>query len=192
MATHTPGSPSTQTPGTQTPVTGASGTQAPDTTTPAARTGSGVEAEPTASDGLLERAERVIYLVAGAILVMASAGLLVLAVVEMVQKMLIAEFTAAFVLLLDRVLLALMLAEIIYTVRRISRTHHLEIEPFLIVGIVAAVRRMLVITAESVTHADLSDTTFLAALAELGLLAFIILVLALAIRLERTVPGTKP
>lgn len=186
MATHTPGTPSTQT-----PVTGMPGTQAAGAVTSTARDGSDEVAEPTASDGLLERAERVIYLVAGAILVMASAGLLVLAVVEMVQKMLIAEFTAAFVLLLDRVLLALMLAEIIYTVRRISRTHHLEIEPFLIVGIVAAVRRMLVITAESVTHADLSDTTFLAALAELGLLAFIILVLALAMRLERTVPGPR-
>ena len=62
--------------------------------------------------------------------------------------------------LLDRVLLALMPAEIIYTVGRISRTQMLETEPFLIVGIIAAIRRMLIITAEGAGHIDLTDPVF--------------------------------
>ena len=82
--------------------------------------------------------------------------------------------------LLDRVLLALMLAEIIYTVGRITRTQKLEVEPFLIVGIIAAIRRMLIITAESAGHADISNPVFQAQMGELGLLALIIFLLAWA------------
>ena len=85
--------------------------------------------------------------------------------------------------LLDRVLLALMPAEIIYTVGRISRTQMLETEPFLIVGIIAAIRRMLIITAEGAGHIDLTDPVFQALLAELGLLAVIIFLLAWSMRL---------
>jgi uncharacterized membrane protein (DUF373 family) len=135
--------------------------------------------------GPLERAEHYIYLTAGYILVIAAAGLLVTAVVEVAGYTLEGEYAEAIVHLLDRVLLALMLAEIIYTVGRIARTQQLEIEPFLIVGIIAAIRRMLVITAESAGHFDLSHPAFQAALAELGLLALIILMLAWAIRLLR-------
>ena len=87
--------------------------------------------------------------------------------------------------LLDRVLLALMLAEIIYTVGRITRTQQLETEPFLIVGIIAAIRRMLIITAESAGHVNLQDPLFQAILAELALLAVIIFLLAWAMRLLR-------
>jgi uncharacterized membrane protein (DUF373 family) len=134
---------------------------------------------------LLERAEHYIYLAAGYILVVAAAGLLVIAVVEMGEKILDGHYAEAIVHLLDRVLLALMLAEIIYTVGRITRTQQLEVEPFLIVGIIAAIRRMLIITAESAGHVDLTDPKFQAILAELGLLALIILMLAWAMRLIR-------
>lgn len=135
--------------------------------------------------GLLERAEHYIYLGAGYILVIAAAGLLIAAVVEVTRTALAGQFAEAIVHLLDRVLLALMLAEIIYTVGRIARTQQLETEPFLIVGIIAAIRRMLIITAESASHVDLSDPHFQAALAELGLLAIIILLLAWSMRLLR-------
>jgi len=73
-------------------------------------------------------------------------------------------------------------AEIIYTVGRISRTQMLETEPF-IVGIIAAIRRMLIITAEGAGHIDLTDPVFQALLAELGLLAVIIFLLAWSMRL---------
>ena len=95
------------------------------------------------------------------------------------------SYVKAMVHLLDRVLLALMLAEIIYTVGRITRTQQLETEPFLIVGIIAAIRRMLIITAESAGHVDLTDPFFQAILAELALLSLIILMLAWAMRLIR-------
>ena len=132
---------------------------------------------------LLEQAEHYIYLAAGFILVIAAAGLLIVAVVEMSGKILEGNYGVAIIHLLDRVLLVLMLAEIIYTVGRITRTQQLETEPFLIVGIIAAIRRMLILTAESAGHVDLQDTVFQATLVELGLLAIIIFLLAWAMRL---------
>ena len=131
----------------------------------------------------LERAEHYIYLAAGYILVFAAAGLLVAALIEMAGSIMEGKYTTAMVHLLDRVLLALMLAEIIYTVGRISRTQMLETEPFLIVGIIAAIRRILILTAEGSSHIDITDPVFQALLAELGLLALIIFLLAGSMRL---------
>lgn len=135
---------------------------------------------------LLEVAEHNIYYGGGFILVLAAAGLLVSAVIEMVNLALTGDFTAAVIKLLDRVLLALMVAEIIYTVINIAKKRQLDVQPFLIIGVIAAIRRMLVITAESTTHIDLTDPHFQAALAELALLAVIILLLAISFRLLPT------
>lgn len=132
---------------------------------------------------LLERAENLIYLATAAVLVVAAAGLLVVALVESAGIAADGDFVRALLQLLDRALLVLMLAEVIYTVRRIAQRKRLELEPFFIVGIIAAIRRILVITAESTAHLDLHDPAFQAALAELGLLSVMILALAGAMRL---------
>ena len=50
--------------------------------------------------------------------------------------------------LLDQILLILMVVEILYTVQVSFREHTLSPEPFLVVGLIAAVRRVLIITAE--------------------------------------------
>ncbi|HHJ19043.1 MAG TPA: hypothetical protein ENJ84_04335 [Gammaproteobacteria bacterium] len=131
----------------------------------------------------LEKSERYIYLAAGYILVVAAAGLLGLAAYELLKAIISGHYTDAAIHLLDRVLLAMMLAEIIYTVSCVAKTLQITVEPFLIVGIIAAIRRMLIITAESAGNVDLHDSHFLAALAELGLLAIMILLLAYAMRL---------
>jgi hypothetical protein len=68
---------------------------------------------------------------------------------------------------------------------RIARMQQFEIEPFLIVGIIAAIRHLLVITAEGVGHVNLADPKFQAILAELALLTFVIFMLAWTMRLLR-------
>lgn len=140
----------------------------------------------TAGHGsLLGKAEHYIYLTAGYILVLAAGGLLVAAVVEVADLIFKHMYAEAIIHLLDRVLLALMLAEIIYTVGRIVQTQQLETEPFLVVGIIAAIRRILILTAEGSSHVDINDPHFTGTLAELGLLAVIILLLVWAIYLLR-------
>lgn len=49
---------------------------------------------------------------------------------------------------LDQLLLVLMIIEILYTVQVSFREHVLVPEPFVLVALIAAVRRILVITAE--------------------------------------------
>src|SRR5436305_15202353 len=51
--------------------------------------------------------------------------------------------------ILNTVLLVMMTMEIVYTVAISLKSHTLNAEPFLIIGSIAAIRRMLVITATS-------------------------------------------
>ena len=50
--------------------------------------------------------------------------------------------------LLDRILLILLIVELLYTVQVSLREHTLVPEPFLLVGVISAIRRVLVLTAE--------------------------------------------
>ncbi|MGD8576215.1 MAG: phosphate-starvation-inducible PsiE family protein [Thiohalophilus sp.] len=135
------------------------------------------------STQILSKAEEYIYIAAGFILVIAAAGLLVAAIIEISISLKGYDYSSAIVQLLDRILLVLMLAEIIYTVQRIAHTRRLEATPFLVIGIIAAIRRMLIITAESANTVNLDDAHFQGALAELGLLAVLVLLLAISVRL---------
>ena len=135
---------------------------------------------------LLDRAEHHIYLAAGFILVIAAAGLILIGVVEMIGFVIDGNYIRAMIQLLDRILLVLMVAEVVYTIGRITRTQMLEVAPFLIVGTIAAVRRILIITAETTGHFKIDDPTFQAAMAEMVVLAFMIFLFAVAMRLLRT------
>jgi uncharacterized membrane protein (DUF373 family) len=135
---------------------------------------------------ILQAAETIIYLFAGFLIAAGAALLLVTTLVEGGENFLKGRYHEVALTLLDRVLLALMLAEILYTLVRFAREGSLEATPFLVIGIIAAVRRVLVLTAEAVEKFDLADPAFLAVLAELGLLALLVVAFALAIRLVRS------
>jgi phosphate starvation-inducible membrane PsiE len=87
--------------------------------------------------------------------------------------------------ILDSILLVMMTMEIVYTVTLSIESHKLVAEPFLIVGAIAAIRRMLVITAQS-TALESNIPAFQNTLLELGLLAVTIILIAWAIYILRT------
>jgi hypothetical protein len=101
-------------------------------------------------------------------------------------------------LVLDQLLVVLMLVEILHTVRISIHSHVLVTEPFLIVALIACIRRILVITLEAasltkggVWSAD-GASIFKASMGELGLLGFLILALAVSIAiLRRYAPSPK-
>lgn len=134
---------------------------------------------------LLEQGEHYIYIAAGFILIIAAAGLIIIGVVEMIGHVLDGNYIRAMVQLLDRILLVLMVTEVVYTIGRITRTKMLEVEPFLIIGIIAAVRRVLIITAETTEHLKIGDPAFQAAMVEMGVLALMIFLIAVAMRILR-------
>jgi uncharacterized membrane protein (DUF373 family) len=92
---------------------------------------------------------------------------------------------------LDHLLVVLMLVEILHTVSISIRSHVLVTEPFLVVGLIASIRRILVITLEASsltkggTWAGESASIFHASMIELGLLGLLILILVFSITLLR-------
>ncbi|MGB8648667.1 MAG: phosphate-starvation-inducible PsiE family protein [Anaerolineae bacterium] len=87
--------------------------------------------------------------------------------------------------ILDSVLLVMMTMEIVYTVAVSLESHQLVAEPFLIIGAIAAIRRMLVITAESTKVEASNPAQFFNLLIELGLLALIVVAMAISIYVLR-------
>ncbi|MFZ0481316.1 MAG: phosphate-starvation-inducible PsiE family protein [Terriglobales bacterium] len=98
---------------------------------------------------------------------------------------------------LDHLLIVLMLVEILHTVSISIRSHILVTEPFLVVGLIASIRRILVITLEasSLTKAGAwasgSESIFRASMLELGLLGLLILILVFSITLLRRSASTE-
>ena len=86
--------------------------------------------------------------------------------------------------ILNTVLLVMMTMEIVYTVAISLQSHTLNAEPFLIIGVIAGIRRMLVITATS-TEQETHPELFHNMLVELGLLAATVVALAGAICILR-------
>jgi hypothetical protein len=98
---------------------------------------------------------------------------------------------------LNELLIVLMLTEILHTVRISIRSHVLVTEPFLVVGLIASIRRILVISLEMATLGKelvwTSDSTqvFRSSMIELGLLGLLVLVLVFSITLLRRYPPAQ-
>jgi uncharacterized membrane protein (DUF373 family) len=86
------------------------------------------------------------------------------------------------VIVLDRILLALIVAELAYTLRFVVKTHEIAVEPFLYIGLIAVVRRILIVTAqlERGPHTGSAATNLLL---ELGVLGLLVPALAIGVHL---------
>jgi phosphate starvation-inducible membrane PsiE len=118
----------------------------------------------------------VVYVALGVLLSAAAVVLLVQAGVAFVDGIATRDVRSV-VNVLDRILLALMIVELLYTVQVSFREHALMPEPFLLVALIAAVRRILVITAEFSAHEGVEADAFRRVLWELMLLTGLIVVL---------------
>lgn len=87
--------------------------------------------------------------------------------------------------ILDRVLLLLIIAELLYTLQLVVDRGEIAAEPFLFIGIIAVVRRVVVITAETekLPEEGRALTNFLF---ELGLLSLLVIAFGIAIYLIRS------
>ena len=91
--------------------------------------------------------------------------------------------------LLDRLLLVLMIVELLYTVQVSFREHLITAPPFLLIALIAGVRRILILTAEIHGVAEKGPDAFRNAMIELALLTAMSLALVLCLALLRTRPG---
>jgi uncharacterized membrane protein (DUF373 family) len=131
------------------------------------------------------RVEDIVYIGLGVLLAASVLVLLLDGAYAFGRHLLAGTVAGRIIDLLDRILLILMIVEILYTVQVSFREHTLAPEPFLIVGLIAATRRIIVLTAELAELAEAGGTAFRHAIMELGLLTVMVLVLVLALVLLR-------
>jgi len=99
---------------------------------------------------MIERLEEGIYLVVAVLLAIAAVLLLVSAGQQTVAELQGAQDPFSIVLtVLDKGLVLLMVAELLHTLRITVRERGLAAEPFLIVGLIAGIRRVLILTAQT-------------------------------------------
>jgi uncharacterized membrane protein (DUF373 family) len=136
------------------------------------------------------RVEDVVYVALGVLLAASAIALLTNAGFAFGRAVLAGELATRIVAVLDQLLLVLMIVEILYTVQISFREHALMPEPFLVVGLIAAIRRVLVITAEMSNSGERSADTSSYVMLELGLLTVLIVALVVALGIiRRRAPG---
>jgi len=126
-----------------------------------------------------------VYVALGFLLAATAAVMLVQGGVELARAAASGMDVRAIVAVLDRILLALMVVELLYTVQVSFREHALVPEPFLLVALIAGVRRILVITAEFSAQEGSDERMFRHVMWELGLLTVLIVVLVASLVLLR-------
>ena len=132
------------------------------------------------------RVEDVVYVGLGILLGASALALLVAGAIRFGEGLFAGDFPATTIGLLDRLLLILMIVELLYTVQVSFREHTLVPEPFLIVGLIAVTRRILVVTAEFSTLLEKgSESAFRNAMLELALLTVMVVALVTSLRILR-------
>jgi uncharacterized membrane protein (DUF373 family) len=131
--------------------------------------------------GLLEN---VLYALAGVVLAASAAAMLVTAVYHLVKD-LSSGTEHAVTAVVDALLLVFILLELMAAVRATITERRLVAEPFLIVGIIASIKEIVVIAVEADETRGRDSAAFDDAMLQIGLLGVIVLLLAAASFLVR-------
>ena len=129
--------------------------------------------------------EDVVYVGLGLLLAGGSIFLLISGLIAFGQHLIAGSLAANIVPILDRILLILLVVELLYTVQVSFREHSVTPEPFLLVGLIAAIRRVLVLTAELAQVHQHTDEVFRRFVVELVVLTVMIVALVVSLVLLR-------
>ncbi|KGI68570.1 phosphate-starvation-inducible PsiE family protein [Mycolicibacterium rufum] len=138
----------------------------------------GQEERQRLADRILSALEDVIYWAIAVMLVVGSGALLV----SQFNTMLRLRSTPANTIMLeilDGLLLIFIFVELLYAVRTSLRSHEIVVEPFLIVGMLAGIKEIVVLSVEAATLLT-KGPEFARAVVEIGVLGGVVLVLAVA------------
>lgn len=130
-------------------------------------------------------AEDIVYIGLGVLLAGTALVLLINGAISFGQSVWAGSLPVTVTVLLDSILLILLIVELLYTVQVSFREHALVPEPFLLVGLIAAIRRVLVVTAEFGELRGRSPVEFQHFVIELAVLTVLIVALAFSLVLLR-------
>lgn len=133
--------------------------------------------------------EDIVYVGLGVLLAGCAVTLLATGAIQFWGYMVAGALSDNIIDLLDRLLLILLIIEVMYTVQVSFRSHALAPEPFVMVGLIAVVRRLLVLTAELPQLLEKGDPALFQQISiELALLAVLIVALVASLVLLRRHP----
>jgi uncharacterized membrane protein (DUF373 family) len=144
------------------------------------------------------RVENIAYIVLGVLLAIVAAMGIGASSTSLWSALLAHGEQDALVLAVDRLLFVLMVVEILHTVRVSFRSGTLVAEPFLTVGLIASIRRVLVITLETSqagkpdNWSPQSQGFFNSTMLELVVLGGLILIMVISIAMLRLSRRTHP
>jgi uncharacterized membrane protein (DUF373 family) len=138
--------------------------------------------------------EDVLYVSLGLLLTVSAGALVVSGAAAFFQSLRSGPSPAEIVLVLDRILLVLMIIELLYTVKVSFQEHALVPEPFLVVGLIAATRRILLLTSQLAVFVEKNndETGFRHAMFELGLLTVMVVALVASLLMLRKRSAVAP
>jgi uncharacterized membrane protein (DUF373 family) len=154
----------------------------PDDTEEPPRQGAGVRSrEVLALERTIGGAETAIYVAIAALLIVAAVLTIAGTVVDLLEGASSRPISDTGLFVLDRVLLIFIVAELLYTLRVVNFGGRILVEPFLFIGLIAVVRKVLVVAAEADQRGlDTTDVVI-----RIGALSALALVLSLSIFLLR-------
>jgi len=112
---------------------------------------------------MLEHAQDYVAGVVGVVLILLAAVLIVSGLIGFARDLATRSVLAAATGLLDRLLLVLIVAEIVHTVVLSLRAHRLVAQPFIVVGLVAVIRKILLVLSDQ-TSVDTTQLWLLIAM----------------------------
>ncbi|MDT5365254.1 MAG: hypothetical protein QOC69_7016 [Mycobacterium sp.] len=130
------------------------------------------------ADRVLGAVEDTVYWAIAVVLVIGSVALVVSQFNTML-RLRSAPASTVMLEILDGLLLIFIFVELLYAVRVCLRSHEIVAEPFLIVGILACIKEIVVLSVEAATLLE-KGPEFSRAVVEIGVLGAVVLVLALA------------
>ncbi len=139
--------------------------------------------ESRGADRVLEWCEDVVYLGIAALLLVSSGVLLVVAV-DQLMEIFDELSSAAVVEVLDTLLLVFILVELLSAVRRTLAERELVAEPFLVVGIIASIKEIVVLSVKAADTIG-SGAPFRDHLWQIGVLGVVVALLGLTAWLLR-------
>jgi len=136
--------------------------------------------------------EDAVYVGLGILLAGLVVSLLIATFISFGKSAIAWSITSRMATLLDQILLILLLVELLYTVQVSFREHALVPEPFLLVGLISAIRRVLILTAVMGESGATTTTPSQPFVLELAVLAGLILALAVSLVLLRRRSDERP
>ena len=140
--------------------------------------GDGEEERQRLADRVLGWAEDAIYWGIAVVLLFGSVAILVAQFAKLLHLRDTPTSSLA-IEILDGLLLIFIFVELLYAVRVSLRSHEIVVEPFLIVGILAAIKEIVVLSVEAAALLN-KGPEFSRAAVEIGVLGGVVLVLSLS------------